>query len=196
MKWWIAILVLVLGACSAERQTATPIPTSIPTPIPTPPVPLIGTPTQVFTSPMGHFTAQLWRHDQFGGTSYISGFDITDVQTGVVHRQALSDVFERLHSSYDGYSFQWTPSDNYIVVLADSMVSSHGCSEMLVYAGDGSALVRKLDMSACAGIMADWSVRVLDVCANDDIIFAIQYSPVSRLSPATGEVVENEGDGC
>jgi hypothetical protein len=191
MRWCLLTIILLLGACSNSAEVATV--TVPPTPMP----PNVGSASAIITSPAGRYTAQLWRYDRFGtANGYISAFDITNVETGLTYRQRLSDVLPRLHQGHGGGSFQWTPSDNYLVITAEPMVSSHGCYDLFVYAGDGSALVHTLDMSECAGIMADWWVSVVDVCGNDDILFAIQYHEPARLSPATGEITENQGDTC
>lgn len=147
--------------------------------------PPAGQMAEQIVSPTGRFVAQFWRCCDI--YNYISGFDITDTQTGIRYRQNLEWV-EGLHFLAGGVSFEWTPSENYLVIITNNRVTSHGCSELLVYTGDGRELVyTSLDTSFCSvhpegDVGMQWTL-----CDNDDILYT--SSQYYRLVPSTGEVL-------
>jgi hypothetical protein len=139
-------------------------------------------------SPTRRFVAQLWRCCDI--YDYISGFDISDTQTSVRYRQNLRWV-EGLHFLAGGIFFEWTPRENYLVIITDNRVTSHGCDELLVYTGDGSELVyTSLDTSFCSGHPEDNVGMTVIICDNDDILYSSSH--FYRLIPSTGEVQRYE----
>ena len=149
-----------------------------------------GSPAEQVSSPQGRYIAQLWRCCEV--YNYISGFEIRDTHTGRSVRQDLSDV-EGLNDLAGGGFFAWTPSENYLVIVTDDRVTSHGCDELLVYTGDGRELVySSVSTSVCRLLMTDSSIAVLGLCANDDILL---YGG-SRLIPSTGEKIQTDKTTC
>jgi hypothetical protein len=76
-------------------------------------------------------------------------------------------------------------------MTTDLRVTSHGCGDLLVYTGDGSAFVYStVHSDPCSkGILADFGIGVLDVCANDDIILTggIRFTPSTQTQVYTQE---------
>jgi hypothetical protein len=146
---------------------------------------------ETIESSTDRFTAQFWRYE-----GDITSFEISDRTTGVTYRQDLEDVEglyikEGAWSIDGGHSFHWTPSERYIVLLTSPRV--HGCSYLLVYAGDGSKLIYfSKKTSACTdGHFSDEGITLKDLCANDDIFFVrgmYDYN-LYRFRPSTLEEV-------
>ena len=146
-----------------------------------------GNKEETVTSPTERYSALLWRCCQ--EYNFISGFDVRDSLTGQTYRQRLKDVLGVLPG---GISFSWLPSENYLLVTTRNRVTSHGCMELLVYKGDGSALVySSVPDSVCSklGGYVDSTLSVIATCANDDLVFEASFcgaTPhVCRLTPST-----------
>jgi hypothetical protein len=149
-----------------------------------------GSAAEQIVSPNGRYVAQLYRCCDI--YNYISGFQITDTQTGQAYIQNLADV-ENLNSLAGGIYFAWTPSEHYVVISTDNRVTSHGCDEVLVYSGDGRELVySSVPTSICSFLTADAGLGVLDLCANDDILL----TSGEWLIPATGVRVPTRDKNC
>lgn len=140
-------------------------------------------------SPAGRYTAQLWRFDTTTH-QYISGFDIADSQSGTHYWQNLQAV-ENLNPIAGGVYFEWTPTENYLIVVTDPRVTSHGCDDLLVYTGDGHELVySSVSTSICRSIMADIDFGLIALCPNDDILYSLGSR--FRLTPSTGTQITLE----
>lgn len=147
-----------------------------------------GSRAEQVTSPSGRYTAQLWRCCDV--SNYISGFDVFDNTTEHLTRQHIDQV-PGLVDRAGGVYFEWTPSENYLVIITDNRATSHGCDELLVYSGDGSELVySSVPTSICTVLMGDVSLSVVALCQNDDILL----SDGVRRTPSTGEGVH--ADTC
>jgi hypothetical protein len=171
--WIILISITLLGGCSLETWIASYLPDPTPTPV-----------IRQQMSPSGRYTAQLYLCCDI--YSYISRFEIYDRETGITHAQNLSDV-SGLNPIAGGITFDWTPSEHYLLIITNNRVTSHGCNELVVYTGDGSELVfTSANTTSVCRIHpdADTGLSVEKICPNDDIIYS-GY----RLTPSTGVVI-------
>lgn len=153
-----------------------------------------GSAGEVSMSPSGRFFAQPWLC--CAEYSYVVGFIIYDSHTGHLQRQNVRSV-ERLSEAAGGRSFQWTPTDNYLVIETDNMATSHGCDELLVYTGDGSSLVYNSALtSICNVLSTDRGLSIFDLCQNDDILYTYGGLPHYLLTPSTGTILETDAQTC
>jgi hypothetical protein len=150
---------------------------------------------ELVTSPSGRFRARLWRCCDITANT-ISGFRIEDTETRRVYRQNLADVPE-LHSAAGGTFFAWTPGEAYFVLVTDVTGTSHGCDDLLVYAGDGSALIyNSAPTNLCRSIgAADLSIEIVEL-AHGHIVYATYPSGCYRLDLSQNEVIELSPDEC
>jgi hypothetical protein len=154
----------------------------------------LGEASEITFSPSGRFYAHLWRCcDVY---PYISAFDIFDRRNIQLHRMELRTV-EGLPESAGGTFFEWTPSEEFLVIVTDNRVTSHGCSELLVYKGDGSALIYNSAYSSVCRLhpTADQEITILELCNNDDVLF-LQQGRTYVLSPSSGTVIRAAGTTC
>jgi hypothetical protein len=187
--WLFVSLFIAMLLCGC--QVARPLTQSLPIPQ--------SDRAEVVTSPSGRFQAQLWRCCDFL-YNYISGFAVYDTLAGQLRWQAITGHIEGTHPTLaGGVFFEWTPSEHYLVVVTDDAVTSHGCDALVVYSGDGAALVYNgAPTNPCNTLglgPVDSDVRVVALCANDDVLF-VEHGGYFRLTPASGVVTENPSQGC
>jgi hypothetical protein len=178
----VALMVVFFIAGCSEQEPA--ISTYSATPTISPTIKL----AERITSSTDRFTAQLWRYE-----GSITNFEISDQKTQKTYHQDLSDVeglyiVEGAWSIDGGHYFKWTPSERYLVILTSPRV--HGCSFLLVYAGDGTKLVYSSVATSLCGNnhFTDEGIMIKELCANDDIFFwrGIDHN-LYRFRPSTLE---------
>ncbi len=157
--------------------------------------PPAGQRAELVMSPSGRYRARLWRCCDIT-TNAISGFRVEDTETRRVYRQNLADVPE-LHSSAGGTFFAWTPGEAYLVLVTDRTGTSHGCDDLLVYTGDGSALIyNSAPANLCRSLGdADLSIEIVDLTAAH-IVYATYPPGCYRLDLAQNAVMELSRDEC
>lgn len=150
---------------------------------------------ELIISPSGRYQARLWRCCDITA-NIISGFRVEDTETRRVYQQSLADVPE-LHSSAGGTFFAWTPGEAHLLLVTDLMGTSHGCDDLLVYTGNGSALVyNSAPTNLCRSIGdADLSIEVLDMAA-EYIVYATHPPGCYRLELLRNDLIQLSPDEC
>lgn len=144
-------------------------------------------PTEVVVSPTGRYVTILSVPDP--AYYAFTEFMIFDTQNFQINHQLSHhpDAIAYHRGLFRGTQLRWTPTENYLIVIGRTVVSSHGCAELFVYTGDGRDLVFSSGNTTSPCLLLDMTsgMRVHKLCSNDDIVYN-GY----RLTPSTGEYVE------